>query len=89
VIKRQVTEFHSIEHGAGEVVSGWQYADGNGGPPLRQYCYYVVNMPETKNESREIAIAVNGQVLPDRAPTSIPDFEDAKAKCHWWSKAED
>jgi hypothetical protein len=87
-IKRQVTEFRSIDHEAGEVTTGWQYADGRGGVPLLQYCYYVANVPGTKHTSDKIEIAVNGQALSDLDATSVPDLEGAEKKCQWWTNEQ-
>jgi hypothetical protein len=88
VIRRQVTEFRSVDHAAGEVTTGWQYADGRGGVPVLQYCYYLANVPGTKHKSDKIEIAVNGEPLSDLDATSIPDLEGAKAKCQWWTTKE-
>jgi hypothetical protein len=87
-IKRQVTEFRSIDHEAGEVTTGWQYADGRGGVPLLQYCYYTANVPGTKHKSDKIEIAVDGKALSDLDTTSVPDLEGAEAKCQWWTKEQ-
>src|SRR6476469_8565798 len=40
VIKREVTVFSSVDHAAGAVVTGWKYADGRGGVPFSEFCYY-------------------------------------------------
>jgi hypothetical protein len=87
-IKRQVTEFRSVDHEAGEVTTGWQYANGRGGVPLLQYCYYVANVPGTKHKSDRIEIAIDGKALSDLDTTSVPDLEGAEAKCQWWTKEQ-
>src|SRR6266404_2517696 len=43
VIKREVTVFRTVTHGAGKVVTGWNYPDGRGGVPVREYCYYTAS----------------------------------------------
>ena len=43
VIKRTVTVFNSVRHGSGDVVSGWEYANGGATRPQRQFCYYRQN----------------------------------------------
>ena len=42
LIRREVTVFWSVEHGSGSVTTGWNYKDGSGGVPAKQYCYYAV-----------------------------------------------
>jgi hypothetical protein len=80
-IKREVTVFWSATHGLGEVVTGWKYADGRGGNPVHQYCYY--SAPNADHSSRRVDIASN------RIPSSningglVPDLEGALAKCQW------
>jgi hypothetical protein len=80
-IKREVTVFWSVTHGLGEVVTGWKYADGRGGNPVHQYCYY--SAPNADHSSRRVDIASN------RIPSSninggvVPDLEGALAKCQW------
>src|SRR5215813_7062538 len=34
-IRREVTVFSNVKHGAGTVVTGWSYRDGSGGVPIR------------------------------------------------------
>jgi len=83
VIKREVTVFQSVRHGAGEVVTGWTYKDGSGGTaPAQQYCYYVV--PTGEHASNKIDIATNGNRLPDIDTTLVPDLEAAVNQCQWW-----
>jgi hypothetical protein len=88
IIRRQVTEFRSVDHEAGEVTTGWQYADGRGGVPMLQYCYYVANVLGTKHKSDRVDIAVNGKALSDLDAASVPDPDGAKTKCQWWSTKE-
>jgi hypothetical protein len=89
VIRRQVTEFRSIDHEAGEVTTGWQYEDGRGGVPLLQYCYYLANVPGTKHRSDRIEIAIDGRALSDLDPLSVPNLEGAEAKFQWWAAKEE
>jgi hypothetical protein len=89
VIRRQVTEFRRIDHEAGEVTSGWQYADGRGGVPLLQYCYYMAYVPGQTHKSEKIEIALNGKALSDLDAASVPDLEGARAKCQWWTTREE
>jgi hypothetical protein len=81
VIKREVTVFWSVTHELGEVVTGWKYADGRGGNPVRQYCYY--SAPNADHSSRRVDIASNRIPSPNINGGLVPDLEGALAKCQW------
>jgi hypothetical protein len=80
-IKREVTVFWSVIHGLGEVVTGWKYADGRGGNPVHQYCYYAA--PNADHSSRRVDIASNRIPSPNINDGLVPDLEGAFAKCQW------
>jgi len=80
-IKREVTVFWSVTHGLGEVVTGWKYADGRGGNPVHQYCYY--SAPDADHSSRRVDIASNRIPSPNINDGLVPDLEGALAKCQW------
>ena len=80
-IKREVTVFWSVTHGLGEVVTGWKYADGRGGNPVHQYCYY--SAPNADHSSRRVDIASNRVPSPNINGGLVPDLEGALAKCQW------
>jgi hypothetical protein len=86
LIRREVTEFRSIDHEAGRVTTGWQYADGRGEVPVLQHCYYTAHVPGTKYRSDSVEIAIDGKSLSDPDATSVPDLKGAEAKCQWWTK---
>jgi hypothetical protein len=88
VIRTEVTKFQSVEHETGEVATAWQFADGRGGVPIRQYCYFVANVPGTKHKSDQTEIAIDGKYLPDLDASSVPDLKGAEAKCKWWTKEQ-
>jgi hypothetical protein len=89
VIRREVTEFWSARHEGGEVTTGWQYADGRGGVPLFQYCYYSANVPGAMHKSDRVEIAIEGQNLSNLDGAFVPDLTGAQAKCQWWTKEID
>jgi hypothetical protein len=80
VIRREVTVFHTAKHNTGHVTTGWNYKDGTGRVPTRQYCYY--SSPSFDYSSTRIDIALDGVRLPISSP--VPDLEGALAKCQWW-----
>jgi len=81
-IKREVTEFLSVEHGPGSVTTGWQYRDGSGGKPVQQYCYYwILNFDHS---TTRFDIASNGTRLANIDSRAVPDLERALTKCQWW-----
>jgi hypothetical protein len=80
-IKREVTVFWSVNHGLGEVVTGWKYADGRGGNIVHQYCYY--DAPNADHSSKRVDIASNRVRSPSMDPGLVPDLEGALAKCQW------
>jgi hypothetical protein len=80
-IKREVTLFWSVTHGLGEIVTGWKYADGRGGNPVHQYCYY--SAPNADHSSRRVDIASNRIPSPNINGGLVPDLEGALAKCQW------
>jgi hypothetical protein len=84
VIRREVTVFSTVKHGTGHVTTGWQYRDGTGGVPLRQYCYY--SAPNTDSSSTRIDIAVDDARSPTISASLVPELEGALAKCQWWKR---
>src|SRR5262245_28516377 len=58
VIKREVTVFSNVKHGPGIVVTGWNYKDGGGREPVRQYCYYHAS--NVDRSSTRVDIAFDG-----------------------------
>jgi hypothetical protein len=81
VIRREVTVFSTVKHGTGYVTTGWNYRDGSGGVPVRQYCYY--SAPNIDSSITRINIASDGTRLPN-ASSLVPELEGALAKCQWW-----
>ncbi len=88
VIRTAVTRFQSVEHETGEVMTAWQFADGRGGVPILQYCYFAANVPGAKHKSDQIEIAIDGKYLADLDASSVPDLKGAEAKCQWWTKEQ-
>jgi hypothetical protein len=84
VIRREVTVFSKVRHGAGTVVTGWNYRDGGGGVPVQQYCYYTT--PDIDRSSTRVDIAANRVRLPNLDAGLVPDLEDALTKCQWWQE---
>ena len=82
VIKREVTVFSNVRHGPGAVVTGWNYRDGSGGTPVRQYCYYTAH--NLDHSSQKVDIASDGVRLADVGVELVPDLEEALGKCQWW-----
>jgi len=82
VIRREVTVFSNVKHGPGTVVTGWNYKDGGGRVPVRQYCYY--SAPNIDSSSTRIDIAVDGTRLPNISASLVPELEGVLAKCQWW-----
>jgi hypothetical protein len=86
VIRREVTVFSNVKHGAGSVVTGWNYRDGSGGVPVSQFCYYsAVNVDYS---STRIDIASDGARLANASLSLVPELEGALAKCQWWQRRE-
>jgi hypothetical protein len=84
VISREVTEFFSVKHGPGSVVTGWNYKDGSGREPVLKYCYYTTPNPD--RSSTKVDIASNGSPLPNMRAALVPELEGALAKCQWWQR---
>jgi hypothetical protein len=82
VIEREVTVFSNVKHGPGTVVTGWNYRDGSGGVPVKQYCYY--SAPKIDTSSTRIDIASDGTRLLNASISLVPELEGALAKCQWW-----
>jgi hypothetical protein len=83
VIRREVTVFSNVKHGAGLVVTGWNYRDGSGGVPVQQFCYYT--SPNVDQSSKRVDIAAN-RVQLDLDAGLVPDLEEALTKCQWWQR---
>jgi hypothetical protein len=81
VIRREVTVFSSVEHAVGQITTGWNFRDGSGGAPVRQYCYYLA--PNFDDSSTKIDIAYNGAPVPT-GTSLVPQLAEALAKCQWW-----
>jgi hypothetical protein len=82
VIRRGVTVFWNVNHGPGNVTTGWNYKDGTGGVPVRQYCYY--GLLNGDRSMTKVDIASDGTRLPQISASLVPDLEGALAKCQWW-----
>jgi hypothetical protein len=82
VIRREVTVFSNVKHGPGTVVTGWNYRDGSGGVPVKQYCYYSAF--NVDSSITRIDIASDGTRLPNASLSLVPEVEGALAKCQWW-----
>jgi hypothetical protein len=82
LIRREVTVFSDVEHGSGHVVTGWNYKDGSGGEPVRQYCYY--NAPNADGSTTRVDVGSDGVRLPSITVSLVPNLEGALAKCQWW-----
>jgi hypothetical protein len=82
LIRREVTVFSTVQHGAGSVTTGWNYRDGSGGVPVRQYCYY--SAPNIDYSITRIDIASDGARLLNASLSFVPELEGALAKCQWW-----
>jgi hypothetical protein len=82
VIRREVTVFSEVKHEPGRVVTGWNYKDGGGGVPVRQYCYY--DSSNVDRSSTWVEIALNGVRTPHANISLVPDLQGALAKCQWW-----
>jgi hypothetical protein len=82
VIRREVTAFSNVKHGSGTVVTGWNYRDGGGGVPVRQYCYYDAS--NVDHSTTRVDIAFNGVRATHASAILVPDLEGALAKCQWW-----
>jgi hypothetical protein len=82
VIKREVTIFSQVQHGAGSVVTGWNYKDGRGGTPINQFCYYISRNPDQSSKRVELGAdrVRSRQINFDL----VPDVEGALSKCQWW-----
>jgi hypothetical protein len=74
------TIFRSVDFGAGEVVTGWNYELSDRLRPKAQYCYFK----ERKSLALKYTIAFNGS--PQLPSTKPPfDFDKAVANCIWFS----
>jgi hypothetical protein len=82
VIKREVTVFSHVQHGPATVVTGWNYRDGSGGMPVRQFCYYTSANPD--RSSMRVDLAVDGIRWPQIGTDLVPEVEGAVSKCQWW-----
>jgi hypothetical protein len=82
VIRREVTVFSNVKHGPGTVVTGWNYSDGSGGVPVRQYCYYSAF--NVDYSITRIDIASDRARLSNASLSLVPELEGALAKCQWW-----
>ena len=80
VIKRSVSVFSNVQHADGIVQTGWDYKDGGGTVPVRQYCHYMAG-------TTFVGIALDGVRLSViNGVELVPDIEGAFAKCQWWGR---
>lgn len=82
IIQREVTVFSTVPHGLGSVVTGWKYANGSGGIPSSQYCYYTA--PNADGSSFKVDLAVDQKTLSEAVSSRVPDLNLAIARCQWW-----
>jgi hypothetical protein len=83
VIRREVTVFSNVKHGLGAVVTGWNYQDGSGGAPVKQFCYYTAL--DVDDSSKRIDIAIDRVRQTNLSTGLVPELEGALAKCQWWN----
>ena len=81
MIRREVTVFWKVEHGAGSIFTGWNYRDGSGGEPVGQFCYYIA--PNVDLSSTKVDIAFNRVRSPHINEALVPDLEGGLQKCQW------
>jgi hypothetical protein len=82
VIRREVTVFATVSHGPGSVVTGWNYKDGSGGVPVRQFCYYT--SPSGDQSSMRVDLAFDGIPKTPIGVDLVPDIDIAISRCQWW-----
>lgn len=85
VIRREVTVFSSVKHGPGFVMTGWNYKDGSGGVPVKQFCYYTGRPlePEGRHRDQSYSFAASrrpARPRPGRRPGKMPVV--AKLRLH-------
>jgi hypothetical protein len=83
VIRREVTVFSNVKHGPGAVVTGWNYQDGSGGAPVKQFCYYTAL--DVDHSTKRIDIAIDRVRQTNLSTGLVPELEGALAKCQWWN----
>jgi hypothetical protein len=82
VIQQEVIVFLSVSHGAGSVVTGWKFPNGNGGVPSGQFCYYdILNADHSR---MRVDIAFDGKPKNDDVIDKVPEVGVALSKCKWW-----
>jgi hypothetical protein len=81
VLNREVVAFVQVEHETGYVITGWVYRDGSDGEPIRKYCYW--RGPGQNERAETVSIGEDGNRLADADTASVPDPDDAWAKCRW------
>jgi hypothetical protein len=80
----QYTIFKFSKFGAGQVVTGWNFALSDPSKPTFQYCYYEETV--TNGVSASQTVAVNGSSLKPSAPTKLKlDFDGVVSNCIWFS----
>jgi hypothetical protein len=81
-IERDVTVFNHVEHGEGQVVTGWKYKDGAATEPYEQFCYYTIG--SDKGVDFKVDLFAYGKRLDNEAVRKIPDYDEAFGKCQWY-----
>jgi hypothetical protein len=79
-IKREVTVFSTVDHVGGAVVSGWRYADGRGGVPVSEFCYY--SAPSFDGSYKRVDIA-HDRIAATIGVGLVPELSQAISKCQW------
>jgi len=82
VIQREVTVFTFVPHATGAVITGWNYKDGAGGKPTKQFCYF--SSPNADRTKTLVDLAVDRKQLPSISEAIVPNVDDALSKCQWF-----
>jgi hypothetical protein len=81
-VMTDVVKFSIVDHGKGQVVTGWRFGDSSQGQPFEQWCLYRELAPD--GAWRFVNIGEDGKAaLPDPSPFPSVDLQRALASCVW------
>jgi hypothetical protein len=79
-IQTSVTVFKTVKYETGEIITGWQFANGAAKTPNYQYCYFKQATVGGRNIQD---IAADGKLT--TTPAGVTDQKERFTHCQWFS----
>ena len=84
-ISREVVVFTAQPHGAGAVMTGWTFKNGETGAPIAEFCYFVRSADDRMTSKRE-EVGRDSKIVSE-TPKGVTPLEQQErfGKCVWFT----